>query len=124
MKKLIISVVLIGWIICGAALTFGETNVAKDPAAFYADCIDKKITCCDRKRELWDSRSQNLRCCSRMAILKAIYLTANKEQLVRELEDNGIALNRHRVDYYLNKRFQESLNATFLTADALNGGGD
>lgn len=119
MKKLIISVVLIGWVICGAALVCGETSVAQDPAAFYADCIDKKITCCDRKGDLWDSRSQNLRCCSRMAILKAIYLSANKEQLVRELEANGTALNRHRVNYYLNKRFQESLNATFLTASSL-----
>ncbi|MFZ0131559.1 MAG: hypothetical protein WAK95_03380 [Desulfobacterales bacterium] len=124
MKKLIISVVLIGWVICGAALTFGEMNVAKDPAAFYANCIDKKITCCDRKGDLWDSRSQNLRGCSRMAILKAIYLSANKDRLVRELEANGTALNRHRVDYYLNKQFQESLNATFLTAIWLDNSGN
>ncbi len=121
MKKLIMSVVLIGWVVCGAAAVAGDTDGAQHRATFYANCIDKKITCSDRKGDLWNSRSQNLRCCSRLAILKAIYLSANKERLVRELEAGGTPLNAHRVEYFLNKRFYENLKPLIAAGSADRG---
>ncbi|MFZ0728082.1 MAG: hypothetical protein WAO07_20190 [Desulfobacterales bacterium] len=122
--KLIISIVLSGWVVWGAALVSGDTDGEKGLAAFYANCVNKKITCCDRKGNMWKSRSPNLRRCSRLAILEAIYLSANKEQLVRELEARSTPLNTHRVDYYLNQRFHESLKATYLTAGTPGKKGD
>ena len=112
---------LIIFIVCGIVFLFrafpvsGDADVGQDPAAFYATCIDKEITCCDGKGELWDSRSENLRSCSRLAILKAIFLSGNREQLIREMVANDVALKAYTVDYYLNKRFYENLDASFST---------
>jgi hypothetical protein len=103
----------------GALTVSGDTEVDRESAAFYANCIDKKITCCDCKGGMWNSRSKNLRHCSRIAILKAIFLSANKEQLIREMEANGVAMKTYKVDYYLNKRFYENVDASLLTANAL-----
>jgi hypothetical protein len=66
---------------------------------------------------MWDSRSENLRSCSRLAILKAIFLSGNREQLIREMVANDVAMKAYKVDYYLNKRFYENLDASFLTAN-------
>jgi hypothetical protein len=66
---------------------------------------------------MWNSRSKNLRSCSRLAILKAIFLSANRDQLIREMAASGIVMKTYKVDYYLNKRFYENLEASFLTAD-------
>jgi hypothetical protein len=113
---------LIIFILCGIVFVFGafpvsgDTSVGQDPAAFYANCIDKKITCCDGKGEMWNSRSKNLRSCSRVAILKAIFLSANREQLIREMVAEDLAMKKYKVDFYLNKRFYENLTASFLEA--------
>ena len=116
MKTFIIIVIFSVVFVFGAFPVSGDADVGQDPAAFYANCIDKKITCCDGKGGLWDSRSENLRSCSRLAILKAIFLSANREQLIREMAENGVALKTYKVDYYLNKRFYENLEASFVTA--------
>jgi hypothetical protein len=118
MKTLIIFVVCCIVFVFGAFSVSGDTDVGRDSTAFYANCIDKKITCCDGKGEMWDSRSKNLRSCSRLAILKAIFLSANREQLIREMAANGVALKTYKVDYYLNKRFYENLDVSFLTANS------
>ncbi|MGB5424559.1 MAG: hypothetical protein WBN03_20505 [Desulfobacterales bacterium] len=120
MKTLIILIVFSVVFVLGTFTVSGETAVGGDPATFYANCIDRKITCCDCKGELWHSRSKNLRSCSRLAILKAIFLSANKEQLIREMEASGVAMKTYKVDYYLNKRFYENLNASFLTAKSMD----
>jgi hypothetical protein len=116
MKTLIIFIVCSIVFVFGAFPVSGDTDVGQDPAAFYANCIDKKVTCCDRKGGMWNSRSKNLRSCSRLAILKAIFLSANRDQLIREMAASGVAIKTYKVDYYLNKRFYENLDASFLTA--------
>jgi hypothetical protein len=118
MKTFIILIVFSVVFVFGAFSVSGDTDVGRDAAAFYANYIDKKITCCDGKGRMWNSRSKNLRSCSRLAILKAIFLSANKEQLIREMAANGVALKTYKVDYYLNERFYENLNASFLTANS------
>jgi hypothetical protein len=66
---------------------------------------------------MWNSRSKNLRSCSRLAVLKAIFLSANREKLISEMAASGVAMKAYKVDYYLNKRFYENLDASFLTAN-------
>ena len=118
MKALIILIVFSVVFVFGAFSVSGDTDVGRDRAAFFANCIDKKISCCDCKAGMWNSRSKNLRSCSRLAILKAIFLSANREQLIREMEANGVAMKTYKVDYYLNKRFYDNLNASFVTANS------
>ena len=120
MKTFLILVAFSVVLVLGAFSASGDIDVDRDPAAFYTNCIDKKIACCDCKERLWNSRSKNLRSCSRVAILKAIFLSANREELVREMVANGVALKRYKVDYYLNKRFYENLDASFLSSIALD----
>jgi hypothetical protein len=36
--------------------------------------------------------------------------------LIREMAASGVAMKAYKVDYYLNKRFYENLDASFLTA--------
>jgi len=114
---------LIIFIVCGIVFAFGafpvsgDSGAGQNPAAFYANCIDKKITCCDGKGGMWNSRSKNLRSCSRVAILKAIFLSANKEQLIREMVADDLAMKTYKVDVYLNERFYENLEASFLEAN-------
>ena len=120
MKTFLILVAFSVVLVLGAFSASGDIDVDRDPAAFYTNCIDKKITCCDCKGRMWNSRSKNLRSCSRVAILKAIFLSANREELVREMVSNGVALKRYKVDYYLNKRFYENLDASFLSSIALD----
>jgi hypothetical protein len=120
MKTFLIPIVLSVVLVFGAFSASGDIEVGQDPAAFYTNCIDKKITCCDCKGGMWNSRSKNLRSCSRLAILKAIFLSANREQLIREMVANDVALETYKVDYYLNKRFYENLDASFLSANSLD----
>jgi hypothetical protein len=120
MKTFLILIVLSVVLAFGAFSASGDIEVDRDPAAFYANCIDKKITGCDCKGGMWNSRSKNLRSCSRRAILKAIFLSANRDQLIREMAANGVAMKVYKVDYYLNKRFYENLDASFLSAKSLD----
>ena len=120
MKTLIIFIVCSIGFVFGAFPVSGDTDLEQDQAAFYANCIDKKIACCDCKGGMWNSRSKNLRSCSRLAILKAIFLSANREELIREMVANDVALKTYKVDYYLNKRFYENLDASFLSANSLD----
>jgi hypothetical protein len=120
MKTFLIPIVLSVVLVLGAFSASGDIEVGRDPAAFYTNCIDKKIACCDCKGGMWNSRSKNLRSCSRLAILKAIFLSANREELIREMVANDVALKTYKVDYYLNKRFYENLDASFLSANSLD----
>ncbi len=104
----------------GAFPVAGDTDVGGDPTVFYANCIDKKITSCDAKGVLWNSRSEHLRKTSRLAILKAIFLSANRENLIREMEANDVATKAYTVDYHLNHQFHENLKSSFKPSASLD----
>jgi hypothetical protein len=55
-------------------------------------------------------------CCS-YACRDRLEHQKGKEVLIREMAASGVAMKAYKVDYYLNKRFYENLDATFLTAD-------
>ena len=38
--------------------------------------------------------------------------------MIREMEANGVATKTYKVDCYLNNRFYENLDASFLTANS------
>jgi len=40
--------------------------------------------------------------------------------LIREMEANGVATKTYKVDCYLNNRFYENLDASFLSANSLD----
>jgi len=90
------------------------TNAAdRDLTEFYGECIENKISSCDGKGGMWDSRSENLRRGARLAILKASFYSTNKEKLVKEMLARGVEAKPYKVNHYLNKRFYESLSASY-----------
>jgi hypothetical protein len=121
MKAFIITTVVWSMVcVIGAFPVAGDTDGGGDPTVFYANCIDKKITSCDAKGILWNSRSQHLRAISRLAILKAIFLSDHREQLISEMEANGVATKTYTVDYYLNHQFHENLKSSFKPSSSLD----
>lgn len=118
MKAFIITIAWSMVCVFGAFPVAGDTDGGGDPTVFYANCVDKKISSCDAKGVLWNSRSEHLRTTSRLAILKAIFLSANRENLIREMEANGVATKTYTVDYYLNHQFHENLESSFKPSDS------
>ena len=116
MKAAIITICLSIVLFFSATSVSGEGNLpgpGEALIAYYNDCIEHKISCCDRKSLMWDSRSENLRRQARLSILKASFYSANKEKLVHEMLVRGIEAKPYKVSRYLNKRFYESLNAAY-----------
>ena len=52
-------------------------------------------------------------CCSYACQDRLEHQKRKGGQLIREMEANGVAMKTYKVDYYLNKRFYENLDASF-----------
>ena len=79
----------------------------------YGRHIDKEISVCACKSDMLTSKSDNLRRNARVSVLKAAYYSANREDLIKEMQALGIEAKPYKVDYYLNKRFYNMLNQTY-----------
>jgi hypothetical protein len=102
----IVSLVLVMAVI-GAAPAAAQ-SVSKDQLVkYYKSCITKKITNCSAKTTLKTSRSVNLRRRADLATRQVTFFTTNKNMLIHEMVDQEIGQKNYKVDYYLNKRFNE-----------------
>ena len=74
---------------------------------FYNTCLEKKITSCQSKTVLSNSKSANLRKQSIISAEQVIFYSSNKDTLVNEMIELGIGRKLYKVDYYLIKRYYE-----------------
>jgi len=102
----IISLVSFILIIDSAPAT-GQLESKDQLLKYYESCITKKIANCKAKTTLKNSRSVNLRRRADLATKQMIFLTTNKTMLIKEMVDQEIGQKHYKVDYYLNKRFNE-----------------
>ncbi len=75
----------------------------------YTSIINAAITKCQNKKVLLESRSPNIRRQAIMASIKGAYLKMRKKELVSYLISVKAAPTTHRVEYFLNKHFYQSI---------------
>jgi hypothetical protein len=74
---------------------------------YYENMINEMISKCHSKAQLKESKSANLQSCAAEKLKKANFLSKNKEMLIKEMVEKGIAAKKYKVEYFLNKKFFE-----------------
>ena len=82
-----------------------DTEKNSQLSKYYENSINEKISKCDSKGQLKNSKSTNLQNYAFMGIKKANYYSANKEMLVKEMVINNVGVKQYKIDYFLNKKF-------------------
>jgi len=75
---------------------------------YYENFINERISKCQSKAQLKESKSIHLRNCAFMEIKKANYFIANKEMLINEMVINDIGVKQYKIEYFLNTKFFEN----------------
>lgn len=86
-----------------------EMTTAATQEQAYNAYIDNLIYKCESKAARTDSKCQNIRQATALYRLKAAYYRVNKAELVKEMLERGIGVKPHRIHYYLNKSFYDTL---------------
>ena len=73
--------------------------------AFYEASIDKRISKCESKTALLNSKFGNVRSAAETALLKVAFLNNYREILVQDMLSSNIGIKSYKIDYYLNQRF-------------------
>jgi len=73
--------------------------------AFYEASIDERISKCESKTALLNSKFGNVRRAAEMALLKAAFLNDHREILVQDMLSINLGIKHYKIDYYLNQRF-------------------
>ena len=87
----------------------GQTAENEQLVKYYQNYISKCISKNKSKAGLQTSKSENLRSCAVVYKQKAVFLTNNKNALVDEMIRKEIGAKPYKIDYYLNKRFNEMI---------------
>ena len=87
----------------------GQTVENEQLVKYYREYISKCISKNISKAGLQTSKSENLRSCGILYKKKAIFLTNNQNALIDEMIRKEIGKKPYKVDYYLNKRFNEMI---------------
>jgi len=85
----------------------GRTDENEQLANYYKEYISKCISKNESKATLQTSRSKNLRRSGAIYEEKAVFLTNYQNILADEMIRKDIGTKSYKIDYYLNKRFNE-----------------
>ena len=85
----------------------GLTDENEQLANYYQEYISQCISKNESKAALQTSRSENLRRSGEIYEQKAAFLTNYQDILADEMIRKDIGTKSYKVDYYLNKRFNE-----------------
>jgi hypothetical protein len=72
---------------------------------YYENYINEKILKCHSKAQLRESRSAHLQNYAVREIKKAIFLSENKELLIKEMVKREIGVKQYKIEYFLNSQF-------------------
>ena len=118
MKKSTYNTLVIGVLLVLLFTTQGISQNIDNPdlAGKYAAFIDETITKCRKKAEMLGSKSLNIRRQAFCACLKGAYLKTHKKELVAYLTVIDAVPSCNRVQYHLNKRFNQAFEPDQLYA--------
>jgi hypothetical protein len=105
MNKIFLSAGLCLVFLLGVFHVSAHSGNDNDLKAYYENCIDNRIKCCNCKALRWDSKSKKISCCAMIAMLKAAYFRENKNLLIEEMNAKNIGKKQYKVDHYLNEKF-------------------
>lgn len=88
-------------------------NDVKALRVYFAKTIDKEISCCQNKRFLQTSRSDNLRMEGHRAASEALFLESQKNELVKEMVASGLEPKPYKVHLFLNEKFCKTCYANW-----------
>ena len=106
-NKLIIIALAMAVFLIGALPSTGQADENEKLKKYYEYYIMKCISKNQSKIGLQESKSANLRSCGKLSQQKVVFLTANKDMLVKEMMKNEIGKKPYKVEYFLNKKFNE-----------------
>ena len=107
MKVIVIFTIFLVTINISATSLSAQQGSKSQLIKFYESCIQKKVSNCNAKAVLKTSRSVNLQRKADLAQKQATFLLLNKDILINEMVEQGIAQKPYQVEYYLNHRFYE-----------------
>jgi hypothetical protein len=74
----------------------------------YGNYLDKKIDTCQLKAARIDAGSACVRRSAQLGQLQANFYQAHREQLVREMVTREIGTDKHQIDHFLIKSFNNA----------------
>ena len=91
---------------------FASIGITEDDTGletFYGAFIDDLISRCESKEAMCYSKCQSIRSSVSLYILKASFYRYHKQELIREMIEKQLGTNTHKIYYYLNTRFFDTL---------------
>jgi hypothetical protein len=118
MKHRLVTVIVIVCLasVLGAAPARGDESSADQRKSFYLKCVNTEIENDSCKVVLTGSRSKNLQAYGEKAALRTVFLSRNKEALVREMVAQKVNLQPQAVQQYLRERFNQETHTRLATA--------
>ncbi len=109
MKTKVLFIVLLALfvVLMGTSQSFSQSGTDAELIKFYEICIQNQISKHQAKAALKVSRSENLRSCAVVSSKKAVFLVNHKDMLIQEMLKNEMDPKTYKVEYYLNKRYNE-----------------
>lgn len=76
-------------------------------ALSYRALIEKEIERCQLKVDLVHSRGENLRFSGCKAADRAVFYQRRKQQLIRDMVEESVAMKPYKIKYFLIKAFKD-----------------
>ena len=87
----------------------GQAEEYEQLKEYYQNYISECIVKNQSKVDLQNSILLNMQACGIVALQKVSFLTNNQDILIDEMIKNNIGQKPYKVDYYLNKKFHETI---------------
>lgn len=75
---------------------------------YYNDCITKKIVNCERISSMKNHKNSCMAQLVEMRSAQAKFYRKHRKELVKEMVENDLGKEPHKIDYFLISKLQES----------------
>jgi hypothetical protein len=104
LNRIIVAIAVVGLLLPGVLLADST-----DLTEFYGKCIDQRIQQCKLKAATLEAGTEGARQAALTAERKAQYYELHRDLLVRQMVEERVARNSHRVNRYLVGAYTEYL---------------
>ena len=105
MKRLIFAIVAIFGMLLVASLAHADMSQLE---LYYNDCITEKIVNCEGIASMKNHKNSCMVRLVEMRSAQAKFYRKHRKELVREMVENDLGKEKHKIDHFLITKFQES----------------